>query len=427
MNKTNVLNLKIFFIFFVLRYSFVNLSGFDNFELLPDTYWYLDLSNNVVNGNFNLLRPLFITAPFFSYLQSLFIFLFNENWMTFLEFFQIFFCSISGVYFYYLSKLILGSKNKSYISTFVFCFYPLTFWFSGTFSQDIWFQSFLIIFFYYFLYSLKFGNFKYLLISAILFCVTFHTKSHILLFSPFIPLIILLRNNLKLRLKIKFISYFVSISLLSTLPYGLYNLNVNNTYVIGSSGLGGTLIQGNNEEAYLNHVELDTLTQEQLTRFKSVSYKIHEELKPKMVGKNPKEIQELYIKHSLIWIKENPQKKIELMISHLKRFITPGISKFWHSFDKWFVVLLLSAPIYICFYLVIIHETYLKIFKNEKKFFNDNIWVIFLVFSQIIFTVIFYYSGRFRVITLEPYYIIYSIFILDKIKNLLYINREKQK
>ena len=138
-----------------------------------------------------------------------------------------------------------------------------------------------------------------------MFCITFHTKSHILLFSPFIPLIILLKNNLKIRLKIKFISYFVSISLFSTLPYGLYNLNVNNTYVIGSSGLGGTLIQGNNEEAYLNHIKLDTLTEEQLKRFKSVSYKIHEELKPKMIGKNPKEIQELYIKYSLMWIKEN--------------------------------------------------------------------------------------------------------------------------
>ena len=107
--------------------------------------------------------------------------------------------------------------------------------------------------------------------------------------------------------------------------------------------------------------------------------------------------------------------------------MTPGISKFWYSFDKWLIVLLLSAPIYICFYLVIIHETYLKIFKNKKSFFYDNIWVIFLMFAQIIFSIIFYHSGRFRVITLEPYYIIYSIFILDKIKNLLYLSREKKE
>jgi hypothetical protein len=196
---------------------------------------------------------------------------------------------------------------------------------------------------------------------------------------------------------------------------------------MGSSGLGGTLIQGNNEEAYLNHIKLNTLSEEQLKRFRNVSYKIHEELKPQIIGKNPREIQKLYIKHSLIWIKENPQKKIELMISHLKRFMTPGISKFWHSFDKWLIVLFLSTPIYICFYLVIIHETYLKIFKNKKSFFYDNIWVIFLMFAQIIFSIIFYHSGRFRVITLEPYYIIYSIFILDKIKNLLYLSREKKE
>jgi len=420
MIKANVINLKIFIIFFIFRYLFVSLSGFDNFQLQPDSYWFNGQSNDVVKGNFNLLRPLFITAPFFSYTQALFIYLFQENWIIFLEFFQILFCSISGVYFYHLSKLILNSKSRSYFSTFIFCFYPLTFWFSGTFTQDIWFQSFLIIFFYYFLYALKFESFKYLIISAIIFCITFHTKSHILLFSPFIPLIVLLRNNLEFRLKIKFILYFIFISFFSTLPYGMYNLNVNNTYVLGSSGLGGTLIQGNNEEAYLNHIKLNSLTAEQLERFKDVRYKIHEEIKPEINGKNPKEIQQIYIKHSLIWIKENPTKKIELMTSHLLRFFTPGISKFWYSFNKWFLVLLFSAPIYICFYLVIIHETYLKLFMNKKSFFHDNIWIIFLILSQMIFIFIFYYSGRFRVITLEPYYIIYSIFILDKLKKLLY-------
>lgn len=424
MIKTNIVNLKIFLIFFIFRYLFVSFSGFDNFELQPDSYWYIEQSNSVVNGNFNLLRPLFITSPFFSYLQALFIYLFQENWMIFLEFFQIFFCSISGVYFYHLSKLILLSKSRSYLSTFIFCFYPLTFWYSGTFTQDVWFQSFLIIFFYYFLCSLKFDNFKYLLISAIIFSITFHTKSHILLFSPFIPIIILLRDNLNLRIKIKFIIYFTFISLFSTLPYGIYNLNINNTYVIGSSGLGGTLIQGNNEEAYLNHLKLDTLTPEQLIRFKDVRYKILDQLKAEINGKNPKEVQQIYIKHSLIWIKENPVKKVELMISHLVRFLTPGISKFWYSFNKWLAVLLLSSPIYICFYLVIIHETYLKFFKNKIGFFHDNIWIIFLILSQIVFTLIFYYSGRFRVITLEPYYIIYAIFILDKFKKLNYFKKQ---
>ena len=423
MTKTIIVSLKIFFIFFLFKYLFVKLSGFDNFQLQPDSYWFEEQSEAVIKGNFNLLRPLFITAPFFSYTQALIKYLFLENWIPVLEFLQIFFSSVSGIYFYFLSLLILGSKNRSYIATFVYCFYPLTFWYTGTFTQDIWFQSFLIIFFYYFLHSLKYKNLNSLIISACIYCITFHTKSHILLFSPFIPLIIILRNNLKINLKIKFVTLFIAISLLSTLPYGIYNLKINNTYVLASSGLGGTLIQGNNEEAYLNHLKLETLTNEQIERFRGVNYKIHDEIKNELSNKNPKEVQKIYIKHSLIWIKNNPEKKIELMLSHLKRFFTPGISKFWYSFDKWMAVLLFSAPIYICFYCVVLHETYLAIFNKRGLFFHDNSWIFFLILSKIIFILIFYYSGRFRVITIEPYYIIYATFFLDKFKNLMSIRK----
>ncbi len=309
MTKTTFVSLKIFFVFFIFRYLFIKISGFDNFELQPDSYWFNNQSDEVIKGNFNLLRPLFITAPLFTYSQALIKFLFMENWIVVLEFLQISFASLAGVYFYFLSKIILGSSNRSYISTFIYCFYPLAFWYTGTFTQDMWFQGFLIIFFYYFLYSLKYRNLKHLVISALVFCLTFHTKSHILLFSPFIPLIILLRNNLNIRMKVNFIILFIFISTTSTLPYGIYNLKVNNTYVLGSSGLGGTLIQGNNDEAYLNHLKLEELSKEQIERFRGVNYKIHEDIKDELIGKSPKDIQKIYTKYSFNWIKNNPKKK----------------------------------------------------------------------------------------------------------------------
>ena len=107
----------IFFCFFSVRFLFIYLSGFDNFKLQIDSYWYNTQSDNVLNGNFNLLRPLFITAPFFTYFQALIKIIFTNHWMIALEFSQIVISSLSGVFLYKLTpitfkglKLILRGK-----------------------------------------------------------------------------------------------------------------------------------------------------------------------------------------------------------------------------------------------------------------------------------------------------------------------------
>ena len=57
------INLIIFASFFLVRYFFLTFSNYDNYELQPDSYWYSEQSDEVLKGNFNLLRPLFITSP----------------------------------------------------------------------------------------------------------------------------------------------------------------------------------------------------------------------------------------------------------------------------------------------------------------------------------------------------------------------------
>jgi len=106
---------RIFLLFFITRFLFLKISGFDNFQLQPDSIWFNDQSNEVLKGNFNLLRPLFITAPFFTYFQALIKFLFSTHWLIVLELLQVAIASISGVYFYKLSKLILKDEVSSFI------------------------------------------------------------------------------------------------------------------------------------------------------------------------------------------------------------------------------------------------------------------------------------------------------------------------
>tara|TARA_B100000767_G_scaffold275006_1_gene309995 strand:+ start:1439 stop:2707 length:1269 start_codon:yes stop_codon:yes gene_type:complete len=399
----------IFLLFFLTRYLFVIFLGKDNFELHADSVWYNEQSNEVLKGNFNLLRHLFITAPFFSYFQALIKFIFSGYWMPVFEFLQITIASISGIYLYKLSNQIFKKNQTATLSTILFCFYPMTIWWVGTFSPDIWFQSFLIIFFYYFLKSLEENSLKLLVISSLIFCLTFLTKSQILIFSIFIPIIILLKKNIYITRKLGFIFIFTAISLISTIPYGIYNLAVNGTYVLSSSGLGGTFITGNNNDAYLSHMKRDEITIEQKTRFQYNKYLIMEEIKPKIKNKTPKEIQKIYFSAGLDWIKKNPKKAIELKFDHAKRFFTPGISKYWHSFERWFVVLIITAPLYLF--------AYVSIFEGIKNNLKENFWILSLMTSMFIFTTVFYYSGRFIVITLEPYYIIFASHTLIKIKD----------
>jgi hypothetical protein len=398
----------IFILFFLTRYLLLIFSGKDNYELNIDSLYYNDQSNEVLKGNFNLLRHLYIIAPFFSYFQALVKFIFASHWMVVLEFLQISIASVSGIYLYKLTNQIFRKNQTAILASILFCFYPMTFWWVGTFTQDIWFQSFLIIFFYYFIKSLHENSLKLLIISSLIFCLTFLTKSHILLFSIFIPIIILLKKNIIFIQKLKFIFIFTAISLTSTLPYGIYNLVVNDTYVLSSSGLGGTFITGNNNDAYLSHIKRDEITSEQKARFQYNKYLIMEELKPKIKNKTPKEIQQIYLSAGLDWVKKNPKKAIELKLDHATRFFTPGVSKYWHGFDKWLVVLIITAPLYFF--------AYISIFQGIKNNIRENFWILSLMSSLFIFTTVFYYSGRFRVITLEPYYIIFASNTLINLK-----------
>jgi hypothetical protein len=412
------INLIIFISFFFVRYLFLILSNYDNFELQPDSYWYSKQSNEVLKGNFNLLRPLFITSPFFTYFQALVKLIFGNFWEIILEFFQVSIASISAIFFYKLSLILFKCKKTSYFALIMFCFYPFTLWYVGTFTQDIWFQSFLIIFMFYFSLYLKYFEIKNLIISAVIFSITFLTKSHILIFSLFIPITIFFINRIELRIKILHIILFSSICFMFTIPYGFYNLKANGVYVFSSNGFGGLFILGHNEDAYINHIKTPNINSLEAKRLKSVDYKIFKNLEDKISKSSPSEIQEIYLKEGLKWIEENPVKFRELLIFNFKRFFTPGLHKSWYDHNTWLLSFILSSPIMIFGYLGLI-----LILKN----FRENAWILYIFLSLLIFSLIFYYQGRFKVITLDPLLILLSAYSLKKVVINLFLNNVRFK
>ena len=104
--------------------------------------------------------------------------------------------------------MLFKNRRVAFLSIVVFCFYPFTFWYVGAFTQDIWFQSFLIIFMFYFTVYLKNFKIKNLITSALIFSITFLTKSHILIFALFIPLIIFFQMQKILNQNFYIFCYF---------------------------------------------------------------------------------------------------------------------------------------------------------------------------------------------------------------------------
>jgi len=413
--KNNIHLLVIFLIFFINRYLFVSFFNLDGLSGYPDIERYLKYSDNILRGEYNLAIELFIPAPLHYYLLALFKKLFLFNWVKYFLFFQIFLSSISAIFICKLSYMIFKDKLVSVLSLIIFFFFIPTMWFVGFFLQESNFQSFMIIFIYYFIKSLKNKSYLNLFLASIFFSISIHIKSHLLLFSPFIPIIILFFNDIEITKKIKFIIIITSISLISTIPYGYYNLKINGSYVFASSGIGVMFFVAHSDDAYKSLVDPPTKYSVEWEKLRKGQTKTWENINLNGIKKlNNKEMQKKYFYEGLIWIKSNPEKTFLLKYYSFIKFLTPGVSYYWYDNYKWLLILIISTPIYLM--------GYLGIFFSIKKDWRDNFWIVSIFISMLFFSVFFLSQNRFRTVTIEPFYIIYAsyfgIFIFSKFVNL---------
>ena len=401
----------VFFAFLIVRVLFVFVSGYDNFELFDDTSRYNQQSDAILAGEYNLLsenldqlESLFITAPFYPYFQAFFKLIFGSYWIFALEATQILLSSLSGVFLYKIAKIIWDRNDVAIIASAIYCFYPLTLWYVHTFGQDMPFQYHFIFTVFFLLKAVYKNHFPSLIISAVLFSITFLTKSHILLFAPFIPLFIFLSKNKTFRQKLIYTAVFSTICLVFTLPYGLYNLKANGVYVISSSGQGSFFLIGHNDDMYKGIVSPPRTAA-------IMDYEVITRLKPKREGLTHSEIQAMYFDEGIKWCLENPRKFLLLKAYDLYYFLMPGVNPNYYSFNQWLASFIISLPVYIF--------AYAGIFLSLKQNFRKHFWILGLFLSMVIFSVGFYVQNRFRTITIEPFYILYAALPLADLFNFL--------
>ena len=95
----------VFFLAILVRYLFSFFSGVDNFDG-PDNYRYLEQSDRILSGNYNLEEKLFITAPLFPYILAGFKWIFHSNYVAALEAFQILLSGASAVFLMLTANVI---------------------------------------------------------------------------------------------------------------------------------------------------------------------------------------------------------------------------------------------------------------------------------------------------------------------------------
>ncbi len=401
------LPLILFIIHLLTRSIFVFVNGFfNNYALQPDSIWLVEFGlKNAANLNFNFELERFIASPLFPTIVGTLKILFNEHWKVVLILIQLILSSLSGVYVFKIGNLLFNRK-AGLIASLIFAFFPLTLWYTNTFSQECIFQVLFIFSIFYLVKSIKFNSIYYVFISSIFFSLAYLTKSHILLFSIFIPIIYFHLFGLKKQSYI-FVLIYAIVSLIFSIPYGVYSYKKHKQYVISSNGAGFQFYLGNTEVGYKTVVDVPRRgTQE----FKNMQYVIvgcfngSQSYYDSILTLSQKEKQKVFFNEGIKWIKSNPDKFYKLKLYNLLLFLIPGVSWRHYSLGYWISSFLLSLPIYFLAYYAMI-----KLYLNKDK---NLAYILYVFISMLIFSLVWYVQNRFRTITIEPLYIIFASYII---------------
>ncbi|MDJ1472136.1 glycosyltransferase family 39 protein [Cytophagaceae bacterium DM2B3-1] len=407
--NSRYVNIYIFFLFFFVRLAFVFFSRFDNYELSGDSGWIIKLGMNVLDGNLDFDIGRFIAAPFYPYFIAVNMWIFGSFWNVSVVFFQLVLSALSGVALYKIA-LYYFDKLTSLLATHLYALFPLTFWWVHTFATEMVFQCFLIFAIYYLIVFVHSQKKVHLIVSALLFSLCYLTKSHILLFSPFIILYIFYNLKSAIHTKIIYGGIYGGICLLASLPFGVYNITSHQIYVISSNGLGYQYYLGNSDAGYVTIVDVPPVGSEAYQKMKNINEDagFFNGSKYDSILVLPQRVkQSLFLQESMRWIILHPQKFLKIKVYNLFFFLMPGVSFRHYSIGAWAFSFILSCPIYLL--------AYSGMFTLFRQDFKKHIWMAGLFIAMLVFSVGIYVQNRFRTITLEPFFLIYAAYTLTSL------------
>lgn len=393
---------------FLIRYGFLVLTRFDDYSRISDSAWIMALSDRAARLDFNYDIGRFLAAPFYQTMVGMLKRYAGSTWPFFLDTIQLSAASVSVVFLGWLAYLLFQSRLVELIAVALFTIFPLTLYWVGTYSTETFFQSVLVIAIYYLCAGVTRGRWGTVAASALLYGVCFLTKSHILLFAPFIAGYILLARHLALRRRVAFVLVYGAISLAMTLPYGLYSLAKYRTYILASNGFAYEYYLGNSPGGYATVVDVPALGSPAFHNIQDIGPGYFNDPSYNAVmALPPREKPAGFLALAIQWNRDHPLKTMWLKAYNLFFFLLPGVSFRHYPFSDWLLSFLCSVPVYVLGYWGIGHAM--------RTGFRAHAWMAGLVTSMLVFSVVLYVQNRFRTITLEPYYLLYAASVLARL------------
>ncbi len=366
---------------------------------------YDAISNSLLNGDFNPTTSTAIHSPLFPIFLAFFKYITpGEYWPITLGITQAIIASFSVVFLAKSSYMIF---KKHSIANFTGCLYsvlfPFFYW-THLASQESLFQSLFIITFYFILRYSDRRDLSSLISFSAFYSLAVLTKSHVILLIPgFIFIVLYHRDKLSKRLSHALL--LIILFILINLPYGIFTLIKYDTFVISSNGGPGQYLFGHNDEFYEYLVETPEYGSPKFQKAKAMDFKA-----TKIEGNSELtyyQRQSIYLKRGLKWTIENPSKIIPLVKANLINHLRPGYAFRYRELDyKIFIINLIYIIIYI--------PAYIEIYKSYSSW-KNHIPMFVVIFGSFLFAITFYSQNRFRNITVDPLYLIYTSPILARI------------
>ena len=313
--KKLILNLfskdkNLFLFIFISGLLLRSITAFFFGDRILENEWNILVKNLYFYDSFSLLEfdDLFVPNLWMPPLYGYFIYLhsllvgFNEYLPLSVITSQIIIASITPVFFFKIISIFFNRK-LSIIGSFTFNFFPLIIFSSSQISSVTIFLFLNILFFYFILKLKNNSKIKLILIIGILSSLLILTRRDFVL----IYLFSLLYIFLFLKINIKTIVTIIIITIIGISPYLYRNYVAFDKFII-HSGFGYNLWKAYNPNA---NVEGYLFVSEELqskinTVEKNIYYRINED--------------QIYLEQALTYIKNDPQKYINLYFKRLYSF-----------------------------------------------------------------------------------------------------------
>gem|GEM_PF-5198947 len=386
----------------------------------PDIIEYTALSERVLSGNFDMGLFRFIRPPGLPILMASMKILVPGSWELAMVAWNFLFSVATGASLYFFCLEFFSSRTCARFGLLLFVIHAPLLIYSASISSEPAYLFFAATCLLSFQKTLKHESWPWLIaFTASLFLASAFRTTILVALPVFWGWLVLagIRRNRKF---LTFAAASVVLFLTLSSPFGLYNLKKHGVFVISSNGGSFLFLNANSEAGYKDAVLYDKLSEQEQYLVKNFSEYGDNFFGPdfdRLLLLPQKEKQEAFRNLAFNWIEENPGKFLEAKAANLLRLIIPGRSpKHVPPFD-WALSFLLALPVYLLCYIGMGAEI-----MHSRENGSARLWLLgFFVFNSAAL-VIFLYTYRYKVYSLEFVYIAYAAagasWLLEKYRNI---------